>query len=113
VQSGTKGGAHVFADTPAEQRTEYSSDKLPFQLSYSVVGREMSVSMCEDGEALCTLHIRIQHKKSCIWPLDLRFHMHISIWLFFLCLCDDSDEHSVKSGCFRDQINKNAVATED
>jgi hypothetical protein len=103
----------VFADTPAEQRNEYRSDKITAQLSYSAVAREICISAYEDGEVLCTLHVRIQNKKSCVSPSDLRFNMQISTWLFFLRLCDDSDEHSVKSRCLRDQINRYLVAPDE
>jgi hypothetical protein len=44
----------VFADIPSEQRTEYNSDKLPLDLSYSTVGKEMRISSYEDSEVLCT-----------------------------------------------------------
>jgi hypothetical protein len=39
-----KGGAHVFADIPAQQRTEYISDKIPLELSYSALGIEMKMA---------------------------------------------------------------------
>jgi hypothetical protein len=51
-----KGAAHVLADITAQQRTEYISDKIPLELTYSSVGREMSIPLYEDGGVFCAPH---------------------------------------------------------